>query len=369
MVAHLRPHLSAAVACGVPADLDDEILTADYYFGRGRRLPRRVYRRIFGTHYWDVGGEVRRVFARSGADRLLVNYADVALRTREWWRGLFESVVVHCHGYDAQVNCRSDYEDSATHPPGYADALAALATGPDRVTFIANSRDTRERLLAIGVPEGSVELKYFGVPTDPVATADRGERPGGAVEVIFVGRLVECKGPHLLVSSVAEARRAGLDVRLVVAGDGPMRAECERRASVGGCRDAVSFLGEVRFDAVRELLRRVDLFAAHHHEGPTTLRSEAFGVAVLEAMAAGLPVLGGRSGGVVDSVVSGETGVLVDPGDSPAFTDALIDLARDADRRRAMGAAGLARVRSHFSPAQERDRLLEILGVPSGEST
>ena len=382
MVDQLRPHLAAVMAgtvgvgrrfssvmrsglaegAGDPKQVD--LLYGRPASGRAGVVARRLWRRSTGGAYWNVLRESRRTLAASGADRLLVNFADFALRTRPAWTGLFDRVVVHCHGSDVAFRGRRDEDGAPFHEPGYPDELAAFAASADAPVFVANSRDTRRRLLAAGVPRGAIELKYFGVPVAAGATADR---PGREfLRVLYLGRLVECKGPHLLIDSVAAARRAGADVRLTVVGDGPLRAECERRAADGGCGRAVEFRGALPFAEAQPLLTDADLFAAHHHEGPETRRVEAFGVAVLEAMAAGLPVLGGRSGGVPDSVVDGVTGVLVEPGDVPAFSDALIDLCRRPDRRRAMGAAGLARVRGTFTVERERDRLFELLGLRGG---
>lgn len=87
---------------------------------------------------------------------------------------------------------------------------------------------------------------------------------------------------------------------------------------------------------------------------------------MIEAMAWGLPVLGGRCGGVTESVVEGETGYLVEPGDVDTYTRRLIQLGEDRAERLRLGQNGMDRVRRHFSPAQERDSLCSIMGLGDG---
>jgi colanic acid/amylovoran biosynthesis glycosyltransferase len=88
---------------------------------------------------------------------------------------------------------------------------------------------------------------------------------------------------------------------------------------------------------------------------------EAFGVAVVEAMADSLPVVTGRAGAVCETVVDGQTGVLVDSGDVAAHGAALVELAESAELRTAMGHAGWERARSMFSLERSMSGLRTIL--------
>ena len=126
----------------------------------------------------------------------------------------------------------------------------------------------------------------------------------------------------------ALAQLEGLPWRLLVAGDGPARAAVEAALPA----DRTLFLGRLPPEDLASLYAACDLFA-----WPAV--NEAYGMVFLEAQAAGLPVVGGHTGGVPDVVADGETGLLPRVGDADAFAAALVGLLEDADWRRAMGQA------------------------------
>jgi len=152
--------------------------------------------------------------------------------------------------------------------------------------------------------------------------------------VVSVARLEPQKNPLGLIQSFARALGRDRRWRLLLAGDGSLRNAARETALRLGIGERVHFLG-VRSD-VAELLSASDVFAlASHWEGNP--------IAVMEAMAAGLPVVATAVGGVPELVVHGETGLLAPARDETAFADALAAVAADPDRRRELGAAGLKR--------------------------
>ncbi|WP_431974265.1 glycosyltransferase family 4 protein [Micromonospora haikouensis] len=150
--------------------------------------------------------------------------------------------------------------------------------------------------------------------------------PDGRVLVGYVGRLAPEKRADLLA---ATARLPG--VRVVVAGDGPARRHLERALP------GVTFLGVQQGAALARLYASLDVFV---HTGP----HETFGQTIQEAAASGVPVVAPASGGPVDLVQPGVTGLLVPPGDPVALADAVAELAADPARRAAYGAAARALV-------------------------
>ena len=141
--------------------------------------------------------------------------------------------------------------------------------------------------------------------------------------------------------------------RILIAGDGAARTQVEAAfdaAAPGRAR----FLGLQDGDVLAEIFAACDLFV-----WPAI--NEAYGMALLEAQAAGLPVLAGASGGVPSLVADGETGVLVPPGDTPAFARALVELLDDPEHRRRMGMAAQARVIARHSLDSAAARLDAIL--------
>jgi len=166
---------------------------------------------------------------------------------------------------------------------------------------------------------------------------DRAEQGG---YVLAAGRLVEQKGLDTLLRAYAAARAELGGRRLVLAGDGPERARLESLADSLGLNGDVSFLGFVGRERLAELLGGADLFAF-----PS--RYEAFGVALLEAMASGVPAVAARAGGVPEFAVDGENALLVPPDDARAFAGALVRLARDDVLARRLAAGGRAQAQRH----------------------
>jgi len=152
--------------------------------------------------------------------------------------------------------------------------------------------------------------------------------------VLFIGRLVPIKGLDLLIEAVAD--RPGW--QLVVAGEGPSRGELERRARARGV--AASFRGAVGPAERAELLTACDALALPSRRLAGG-RHEGLPLVLLEAMAAGLPVVAAAGGGVADVVTDGRTGLLVPPEDPVALGRALVRLAGDPVlARRLTGEAG-----------------------------
>src|SRR6185312_9010458 len=104
---------------------------------------------------------------------------------------------------------------------------------------------------------------------------------------------------------------------------------------------------------IRDWLERADLFAH-------TSRWEGFGLVLLEAMLASLPIVATRVSAVPEVVAEGETGLLFEPGDIVGIGDTLAGLLSDPERSRALGRAGLQRARSHFSTARMADETIAV---------
>lgn len=200
----------------------------------------------------------------------------------------------------------------------------------------------REAVACFGLPEQRIEVISNFVDVErfaPPAQRDRRELAalfGGAADgpILFhVSNLRAIKRPHDLVEVVARLRSA--NARMIVVGDGPERAATEARARELGVADAMRFLG--RRDDFHGLLGHADGFVLPSE-------SESFGVAALEALAAGVPVFGYRVGGLSE-VVTPATGTLVPVGDVAALAAAISDGLRSRD---ALGRAARDRALSQF---------------------
>jgi len=190
---------------------------------------------------------------------------------------------------------------------------------------IANSQAAADRLRSEHVREDAIRVVPNGIEIPEAVTRER--RP--LRRAITVANLRAEKGHDVLIDALAMRPDLGA-IQLDFAGDGPCRSALEQRARDRGVADRVRFLGE-RHD-IQELLRTADFSIL-----PS--RTEAFPNSVLEAMAAGLPVIATRTGGICELIDDGVTGLLVPTGDAVGLSHAMARIAADPDAALGLGAA------------------------------
>ena len=217
----------------------------------------------------------------------------------------------------------------------------ALARAADGVVAITDA--LRHFLVEdVGLPPAKVETIHYGLDDVPAAWGENApdDVPSDARVIVAVARLTPQKGVDVAISALQSLPD---DVALVVLGEGPARAELERVAGELGIAARVHLLGRV--PDVAAWLRRASVLV---HPA----RWEGFGLGVLEAMLAGLPVVASNVSSLPELVVDGTTGFLVPPDDPRALAAALV---RALDEPR-LGEAGRARARAEFSVARMADR-------------
>ena len=217
---------------------------------------------------------------------------------------------------------------------GVRDALARSGVDPARVTVVRSGID----FTPYEAPVHRAELRAtLGMGPDEIIAFQ-------------AAALAPHKSQTDLLRAAAVACRREPRLRVWIAGDGPLRDELEREHRSLGLGTAVRFLG-FREDVV-SLLQAADLFVVSSY-------LEGMGTATLDAMAAGLPVVATRVGGIPEIVADGETGILVSARDPAALADAMVRLSAEGDLRRRFGEAGRAKARDFSADrtAEETDRL------------
>ena len=207
---------------------------------------------------------------------------------------------------------------------------------------VANSEATRTALEAEGFRD--VSVIRCGVPAAPHRPA-LGSTPVAA----FCGRLSRQKGAHILLAAWEQVRARIPNAQLLIAGDGPERGALESTVPLG-----VTFLGNVPHDAIDQ-----EMSAAWVQVAPST-GFEPLGLAAVEAMMRGLPVVASRLGGLSEVVTSGVTGLLVEPNDPRQLANALITLLGDRATCERMGACGREVAQRTFSQDAYVERLLAM---------
>lgn len=220
--------------------------------------------------------------------------------------------------------------------------------------IVAVSDATRTALVAQGYPPDRTITVHNGIEArDAAEPAALAPAPPGPV-LLEVGRLCDVKGQRELIAALP--RLACTDVTLLLAGEdieagGAYRSALERQARQLGVADRVRFLG--RRDDVPALLAASDALVL-----PSSV--EGLPLVVLEAMAAGRPVVATAVGGTPEAVVDGETGLLVPPGDVDALAEAVDSLLAAPERARRLGEAGRRRVRERFDADAAAQRILGL---------
>jgi len=222
-------------------------------------------------------------------------------------------------------------------------------------TVTVNSSVTRAAVLAIDETPRDLRTIPMGVDTEseaPSPEETRAVRLRYAAEseplIMFVGRVVEEKGVEDFIRAIDILRRAYPAIRGVVVGDGPDRPHFESLAQSLGLEGNVSFPGWMESDQVRAHLAVADVFVGPSKRGADGW-VEAQGLTFVEAMASRTPVVATRSGGIVDSVEDGVTGLLVDEQAPEQIATAVRSLLDDAALSQRLADAAYERVISRFS--------------------
>lgn len=182
---------------------------------------------------------------------------------------------------------------------------------------------------------------------DPDAVRRMRAAYGDAAEIVFcLARLDLDKGHDVLLRAFSEVLRARPNARLLIGGEGPLKAslaELGRELSLG---DRVEFLGKIPPDELPNWFSLCDVFAM---PSKCERRWEGFGLVFLEANFYGKPVVGGNEGGVPEAIADGESGLVVDPRDPHAVAAAIVRLLEDPELRRRLGEGGRKRLFDGFA--------------------
>jgi glycosyltransferase involved in cell wall biosynthesis len=296
----------------------------------------------------------RRLLRRSGRDRLVqrcrargvelvhAHFGPDGLAGLELADGLGVPLVVTFHGYDAMLH------DDALRAagPGFAAFVERRAELFARAALlIAVSAPVAEELVRRGAAPGKVAVHHIGVPVAP-ATA----REPGDPTVLFVGRHVAKKGLPDLIEAMALVRGRVPGARLVVVGDGPLRAELEQRAA--GVAPETRFAGWEPPEAVRDRMDAARVLCVPSRRAPDG-DAEGLPTVIGEAGARGLPTVGTRHSGIPEALGDGAGGLLADEGDVAGLADALTQVLSDDAAWRRLSAGARRTVERDFDVARQ----------------
>lgn len=208
--------------------------------------------------------------------------------------------------------------------------------------------------------EGKIEVVHIGVNPDVYAeAAERSSHSKPAVQIVSVAALTDAKGYHFLVDACATLIRDGVDLECRIAGDGPRRNLIRERIQQHGLGNRIRMIGALPQHDVARLVGEADIFVL-----PSVIawngQMDGIPISLMEAMAAGKPVIGSAISGIPELVQHNLNGILVDATHPERIASAMRRLIEDRDLREGMGQRGRDRILSDFDVRNLSAKLIEL---------
>jgi colanic acid/amylovoran biosynthesis glycosyltransferase len=295
--------------------------------------------RLYQAHYLGT------ILQQHGIRHVHAHFAGIAARTAYWMKQFF-GITYSFTGHANDMFCMGEF------PVSFEDLLR-------EASFVATVTDYSREWLRGKFPQhvGKVMRVYNGIEPERFALAQPGP---GAPLLLSVGRCVEKKGFAVLIAACALLRQHGVDFRCQIIGSGPLEAELRTQIATLGLADVVEMPGARGEDEVRTSLSQARVFVlpcvTEQDGGMDNLPT-----VIMEAMAAGLPVVSTPLAGLREMVVPEETGLLVPERDVEALAGAITRLLGDAALARKFGPAARALVDEKFALPATTKSLVELM--------
>ncbi len=288
------------------------------------------------------------LFRSEGVDHFHVHFANRAAHTALFLKAMSGiPFSVTAHGQDFMADLGND------------DLLREIC---DEAEFVAVETEYSRGLMQERCPNAAAKIHrvYNGMDLGNFLNASPKAATGAAIEILSVGRLVAFKGFDYLIEACEQLRQRSIQFHCEIIGDGPLHENLQHQIAELRLGHLVTLAGALPQDCVLEKLHGCDIFALASTTDENGA-SDIFPTVILEAMASARPVVSTTLAGIPESVVDKETGLLVPPGESALFANALETLCRDAELRSRCGAAGRARVEEHFQIGTTVEPLIGLL--------
>lgn len=227
--------------------------------------------------------------------------------------------------------------------------------------FLVLSEDMKKDLLRLGCPKDKIRIQHVGVDLDVIVGSRlkaQGSKPSSKRKTILsVGRLVEKKGFDDLIKAVSELRIANCRLRII--GSGPLEDELRSLVNELGLSDRVKFLGPQPYEVVLEELSKADVFVLASHTAANGDK-EGTPVVLMDAQAAGVPVVSTKHAGIPEVVLDSRSGILVEERDIKALTRAIENILGNPELARQMGREGRRYVEKEYNIAKQAEKLEQV---------
>ena len=322
--------------------------------GVGSRAWRKGVRYLTRRSWnWELTSAYIKALRLLQPDVVLAEFGPTAVRVLDACVHERIPLVAHFHGgFDVgSTSVRNE------HQGAYQRLLASAAE------VVAVSKEMQQTLVSMGASAEKCHHIVCGVDHHLFSCAE----PGAAPPVfVAVGQFIDFKAPHLTLLAFANVRSEMPEARLCMIGAGPLLECCRDIARALALEDSVEFLGQQPHSVVQKKVCSSRAFVQHSIHAASG-NCEGTPVAIMEASTAGLPVIATRHAGILDVVVEGVTGILVDEYDVAGMARAMLRLARDRDLARSMGASGRDLALANFTLEKTIGQLSEVLQAAVGQ--
>jgi colanic acid/amylovoran biosynthesis glycosyltransferase len=335
-------------------DFTHEGQTIRYFYsnspGRARAkklLPQFLYGRLVQRNELSdstVNDAMTAFLRRKHVDVILAEFGPNGADILPHARNLGLPLIVHFHGHDAHRKAVVDQ---------YAERYKAMFDYAFRIVSV--SRTMTEALVALGADRSKIVFNPYG-PRDTFFDI----QPKYGKTVISLGRFTDIKANYLSLAAFRQVLELHPDAKLVMAGDGELLETCKTLARTWQIEKSVSFPGAVLHADAGAFYASGSVFI-QHSVTPSYGDAEGTPVTILEASAAGLPVVATRHAGITQAVVDGTTGSLVDERDVDGMARSISRLLDSVEDQKRMGAVGRAHIRRNYSLSQHIGVLQELI--------
>lgn len=323
-------------------DYKHEGRTIRYFHSRHRGrmklrklLPHALYHRVVTRHELSepaIHDALAGFFRDHDVDVILAEFGPAGADICRHARAIGIPLIVHFHGHDAhRSSVVNEYRERYREMFEYAfrimsvshymtDALVRLGADPSRIVY--NPYGPRS--------------KFFDVVSDYSPT------------ILALGRFADIKASYLTLAAFREVAASSPDARLVMAGDGELLETCKTLAKLWGIESIVAFPGAVQHAGIMPLLSKACCFV-QHSVVPSYGDAEGTPVVILEAGAAGLPVVSTRHAGIAEAVIHEKTGFLVEEMDVAGMAKHMARLVNDQELCRMMGNNAREHIRLNYN--------------------
>lgn len=274
-------------------------------------------------------------------DCVLAEYGTTAADSLKVIQYLKLPLVVYFHGFDASVKELVEQ---------YAEKYRLVFEYASTIMVVSNQM--KKALLELGCPKEKLVLNCYGPDNSFFKVQPTFKKP----QFLSVGRFVNKKAPYLTIFSFRKVVDTNPDAKLIMVGEGELFNICKELTNLLNLKNNIEFKGVCSPDEIRGLLQESLAFVQHSVEAENG-DSEGTPVAILEAQAAGLPVLSTYHAGIPDVVINNETGLLVEENDVDGMANNMLRILNENGLAAQLGEAGRKRIEENFTLRKHLKRL------------